>query len=436
MSAKTVQFGIGNGLKIWAVDDAWFNSSVFNTPIYDALLRTGLSENQATISDLVKAIQVLQEAENAVVSWADVSYLSELAKNCERLGESVVLHLANFEYFETQGISINQRRHAVLLDVHEANQSGGNNSRGILLLKETLNGQRPLADFAFITGNVHEVTKAIDSNRSDKKWWPVRSVPSVDKSSVVNLKKDLEAFFDFFVQGLESDPVRNLACFLHRIQEAEAINENASHPNTLDEIPKDAPFLQCYDRDQTPCESFKSLYRSSHADGGQAMRTISATLLASHLESVAQVELEEKSEQRLTLPCKPGVIFVLNLFKFLRETGAGRSDRPKVKIWVDQKSGSCGVNVELANAERFRHSVLGNGGTLTKAFRDLLISDLKLFNESIQTKASYLSRWNCPSYWSEDADLRATPRLCVEPEWSSSGVVLKWFHPVSQREWQ
>jgi hypothetical protein len=202
------RFDVPGRATIWAVDDAWFNVT---GPQNDKYPIAGRLSNWDTITDL-GVLEMALKAEFENTGNPNVGYLLALVRVCRK--ENYALCLASFEDFEHDFSLANKKQTACLVDVKYEQKGEEGNSWGVDLVQRLLKGGRPVCDLFFVTAAKEFVTERIRAHFTDSSWWPLRSIPVVDKpidiephgqNEFERLEAELDAFARYFAMGLGPD---------------------------------------------------------------------------------------------------------------------------------------------------------------------------------------------------------------------------------------
>lgn len=438
---------------IWAVDNAWFDShGEHNVSLDDLLLhkigKRGLSK-AATLGELKQALEAGQ-LKNVVNG--DSEYLYALVDLC--IQNNLQLGLCNFSCFRDRFSLLNQPGAAILLDV---NCPAGYTSDyppdgyGVYLLHKVLGGTRPQADIFLVTGYPTLAQDLIRTKRYDPEWWPLSGIQIVDKTDE-RIKDSLEAFVQYFVQGLERDPFVKLA---RGLIDARLLGKSKTHPNTTEDLPekvKGLPLAESFTRLEEVKEtlglsSFKALYHSRDyheaesvffgavGAAGSAQGTqpsgdsgfpsgedkIASASLVEHCNFLG-VDLVAENCDELYLPIQPGLVFILYFCAFIK---ALERERPKVQLsCAESQNGRRGrLFVPLSDTGGLQAAVYGSekmGGPTLWLKRTLTGRGEWVFELAKTHNVNHHIPWKCPQ------PVGRTFPLMVQPTFMKDGIELVW----------
>jgi len=417
---------------IWSVDDAWFEGVGHFLSINDEL---GLEQNVIyRESDLLKCYLAFDELFNKIEerkaysqqeinSFGDFIYLQELSKLCSlhHLG----LVLCNFEYLDGYFSEIDTVNNAILVDVNYSNaERGGAENYGIRLLANLLNGKRPRADIFFVTSYPHEIETTRRSNRENSKWWIMRSIPYVSKGEKLHL--ELDAFVKFFLEKVQRDIFRDLSDSL-----VQANQENFSHPESIErDIPENFIFKEyfLYESNRYLArESFKGLYHyNSGTLDGLGERQISLPILRKYFNFCGiHLDITTDSHSWLFLPVQPGILFLLNLLKYLSAL-----EESQVALTINSQNDYQQATLEVPlnlnkNPEALKMAIVTGGGQATEFFRHLLACRKNTFLNSASNRDS---AQKCATLWKRPEPLNFTTvyKALVDYEFTEKSLTIYW----------
>jgi hypothetical protein len=414
------RFDVPSRATIWCVDDAWFNITGPRDNPYSLHERLeDCWEDLRTLDDLIGA---LEKPDAEMSQNPTLTYLYELAKICKQ--EEFSIRLCSFEEFPKHFPYLNARWNACLIDVMYEEKN--DNYYGIDMIRDCLNGRRPLCDIFFVTSHSGIVHERLTQMSRDALWWPLRTIPVVEKPTSVGpgatelLKSELTTFSRYFASGLEYGQLRELLL---------ALLESNGHPyesSELSSLPESFPLLTEFKQNfDENLDSLKALcYRSKNEHREwRARYSIKTSVLAALLHELG-VELRVENLSSVKLPFGPGIIFIIYLVAFLRAAQVG-------SILLSRRLNSGPVayelRVELRDPLAFRARFFGGGrGDATEKLRDLLRcrGDL-LIDKFAVSKNPDLVNWHDPYRYSEVLG-RWVREIVAEVEFSDRSLILWW----------
>ncbi len=411
--------------QIWSVDDAWFEGGLDSVPSIDSYLNL---EDIHTVESLVTTIEKLEKHVAEVGSgWpaaeADMQYLKQLATICQKHDFSLLL--CNFEYFDTHFNSANVQRSAILLDVNYYQGTlYETQGYGAHLLAEKLSGLRPRADIFFVTAEPETLRNLTSSKAGNAKWWPVRTVPFVNKGD--RLDAELQAFADYFEQGLRREPLKEFAQALLRAQ-----TEGFSHPETFDLtkkknrcVPEDFLLRESFFPYQDlEIESVKALYDyPSGTINGEGTRRISVKIFAEHLR-LGNIKVVQSGDSKFRLPVQPGILFIMHLVKFFQDWDA---DEIELSVNNQGTTGEASINIPVQRPEVLEEALFTGGGKSTESLRGLLACKKDIFIDVLPEGIEQASKWTKPEPISSSRT--KVYRRVVQQSFTTNAIKLSWTY--------
>ncbi len=386
------RFGSTGLRTVWSVDDAWFEGDETHDPVTDMMppdLQLGMTEDTRHRELMHGRLQDLTTWLNqkpgppGSSSYLEYKLLRKLAAGCAI--NQCDLCLCNFEFFARFFADrMNRAGNAILIDVCYEKRADPfaweAGEHGVHLLADRLGGRRPLADIFFVTSTPGTARDIVGRHRADPAWWPLQGIPGLDKAG--DTDGELDAFFQYFIAGLDRDPVRRLVQTLVRayrlpVSDREKIThpglkQPGGEPDIDPSLPLRDLFVRLHD-----VQSVKALYHDRNAekdDGAGNTYVLKTEALQAHLEQAGiATDVASNGPSDLTLPVAPGLLFLLPLVRFVRTLEEGQR-RCELDVRGGGPTGRLVVlRVPMRSPRSFGYAVeTGGGGVSLEAFRQLL----------------------------------------------------------------
>jgi len=354
---------------VYAVDDAWFEGESGGA-LFDNLRLGGIHDQRRALTRLRDHIDLRR---NEVVTGTS-TYLAALVAQCLESGFHLVL--CNFEWLEEnwQG-EVNQKGHALLLDINYAQRSGGADVHyGLTLIRDLLRDEAPQADICIVSGFIKVLEDAIAEHRQEGAWWSIRGFQRVEKRPG-QVAADLAGFAANLAHKNQKPPDVELMRSLVR-----AVDEGWGHPHRPGDVPADLPMRARYAED---LGGIKALYHGRQRNKRVADYRIGCSTVTALLET-AGYPFAPAPAQAIHLPWSPyGVLWLVKVWTLLRAMEAERSPEDTAEFRVDARGAQIVVPLNPRYAQALDDAVNSRArkGAAADAFEDLKSNGLKIATE-------------------------------------------------------
>lgn len=446
---RVIFIGLKDYHTVWSVDDAWFEGTnidereeIGGDSIIGGLLelkgnreRLSFTEIKNRIEELEKALNEDGLADQLWYNTGDVYCFRYLIDTCEKHDTS--LAFCNFEYLENNFRDINKASSALLLDVHYTRHSDSD-LYGVHLLKRLLERKRFRGDVFFWTQWKKLVDDTTDYNIVECDWWPLKYIPIVPKmtGATMDLSRfiaSLDAFLTYFRSRFQDNVAwRKLA---ESLEEACNYGDyNNGHINSLDEITDVLfPLLDSYQKTNNPQRSFTALYYANPERPGEVDRKVDSKVLKDLFE-YAGYPLHCDNNIEVFLPIMPGMIFILNLFDFIKSMGGATilGDKSiKLEVSRDEHHESYRILIPVPDVLQFEAAYhTRSNGQACRALRAVNSCNPARF---VQENIMGNGQERAITWGLVDPDDRDhPPTIKVKPSFDNDehAIVLSWRHRV------
>ena len=401
-----------SGYRLYVVDDLWFSSIAGVSQSVDSLFSYSLDKNRE-VSEFASMVATAKAAPLAPL--LELELLSRLIELCSSKG--IGLTICNFASLEADFEStINSPHNGLLLDVRnsEAATIEAANTYGIDKLADLLDGKRPKADICFITQlPAFRTRKYISDQKNRSKWWPLLTVPFIQKDETY-LKPDVDSFFAYFTEGRSFEPAQQMARFL--------VENERTHPSPQ-KPPSAFPVPLANSTDE---ESFKALYFwDSNTENSFGKYAIRLDAVVSHLQLLGVNSTAPRDCQvTFYFPVQPGGVFLLLLRAFvdsIRSTN-GVEDVGTIEVGVEHSVAYIQIPLTGDLASRIKARLLAtDGGRGTTRLKELLRFDVQAVADEFGLGKAPWPGHPRPVGWS-----KRTPYLVVDPIFFEDSIRLTW----------
>jgi hypothetical protein len=190
MKLMKCEIGEKSILKLWAVDDAWFDG-IEDKPSINFELSLEETETFDSLKKKFSDREYLNEETGEVALIGDFDYLCFLCDLCS--SEQIQLILCSFDYFRQEFAKVDQLSNIIFLDVKYDNCGDPmiSDIYGIKLIVDLLESRKPNADIFFITGYPSRVQPILQENKWDI-YVGITSIRAIAKSSKEALESNVK----------------------------------------------------------------------------------------------------------------------------------------------------------------------------------------------------------------------------------------------------
>jgi len=473
VDSKSLFVGPEDKLRLYIVDDTWFEGDDGNSGIISNILQIQ-NKSLATFDEIKNIIQEKKRINKKIAYNPDLCILMHLTAWFSN--KCLSLCFCNFEYFGENFHDMNKSEITVYLDINYSYLGLEGMNYGVRALYDILVDNCidiPKATFVFYSSSPNKVNDFIESRIKvgDTKYLRIKRLLVYGKIFPTNDQEinkfyaELDATFSHALD--DSNYLAHISEFAQNITNsnfyidlpeapekpkanAAEKGKNKAHIVTFKDIPSSLCLRDAFGSTTygDPAESYKALYLYEDIDRkmrGKGHRPITFEILEKHMSYLGITVSFNPVKCEIKLPVQPGMVFLINLKAFIDKIveNENYSKRDKDKIDSNPKrrvaisaltndsSNIVCVSMEfyLENAHDFKHSFYARKdcGDLVSAFKDLLTCSKNTFVLHEPTgKGKVLG-----SQWYLEYINKRTPQLFMVPEFSQSNtnsLIVKWTY--------